>query len=208
MIRLTPSVISLNGSAKVKHLITCHVTSVKPQKFSVASLWWGGWEVRKLGLSWMNFGYIARSEQGYVNLSSPNLMVCGPRVFFGFFWGCWGDSGSTKWQKCRCSQTHTHLLGKVMTGRRSVGERKNNELMMTHRRHMLARLLTLSRMRARKLIHFLWDQESQQGYSSQKRLLKGRFTQHSLHIRPHSFHSIFQRPSYLVSTDKPSYPHE
>lgn len=31
---------------------------------------------------------------------------------------------------------HTHSLGEVMTGRRSMGEKKNNELMMTHRRHV------------------------------------------------------------------------
>lgn len=128
-------------------------------------------------------------------LSSPNLTACGPCVFFV---DAEGALEAQKWQKCRCAQTHTHLLGEVMTGHRSVGEKKNNELMMTHRRH--ASLLALTRMRAHKLINFLWDQESQQGYSSQKLLLKGQFTLCSLHNRPHSFHSILC-PSYLVSTD-------
>ena len=55
---------------------------------------------------------------------------------------------------------HTHSLGKVMTGRRSVGERKNNELMMTHRRHMLARSLACS------LAHALTHTRTQNSYIS------------------------------------------
>lgn len=129
-------------------------------------------------------------------LSSPNLTACGPCVFFV------DAEGALEAQSDRSAAVlrHTHTLagGEVMTGHRSVGEKKNNELMMTHRRH--ASLLALTRMRAHKLINFLWDQESQQGYSSQKLLLKGQFTLCSLHNRPHSFHSILC-PSYLVSTD-------
>lgn len=138
------------------------------------------------------------NSQRHVALSSPNLTACDPWVFFV------DAQGALEAQSDRRAQTNS--LGEVMTGHRSVGEKKNNELMMTHRRHMLPCLL--SRMRTRKFINFLWDQESQQGYSSQKPLLKGQFTLSSLHMQPHSFHSIFQCPSYLVSTDTLSKPQE
>lgn len=131
-------------------------------------------------------------------LSSPNLTACDPSVFFV------DAKGALEAQSDRSAQTHS--LGEVMTGCRSVGEEKNNELMMTHRRHTL--LCWLSRMRTHKLINFLWDQESQQGYSSPKPLLKGQFTLRSLNIQPHSFHFIFQRPSHLVQIHTISYPQE
>lgn len=82
-----------------------------------------------------------------MTLNPPNLAVCGP-----FFMDA---EGTLEVQSDRSAAVprHTQLL--VMTSHRSVGEKKNNELMMTHRTH--ASMPGLTCMHTHKLINFLWD---------------------------------------------------
>lgn len=142
-----------------------------------------GNEVIEIRIILNKFWQDSQNKRDHVTLSSPNLAACGPRV--NFVWmlkGLWKHK-VTEVQLCPDTHTSWQRWWQVA----DLWERGKIMSLWWHTEHTWASVLGLTRMRAPKLINFLWDQESQQGYSSQKQLLKGQFTLHSLHIRPHSF---------------------
>lgn len=93
-----------------------------------------GHEVVEIRITLNKVWQDSQNKRDHVNLSSPNLAACGPRVCF-----VWMLKGLWKHKVTEvqlCPDTHTHWLAEVMTSHRSVGEKKNNELTMTHRTHM------------------------------------------------------------------------
>lgn len=78
----------------------------------------------------------SQSKQRHVALSSPDLAALIPWVMFLWMLERPGTHESDR-SAALSRHTHTHSMAEVMNSSGSVGEKKNNELMMTHRSNML-----------------------------------------------------------------------